>query len=164
MNNWTIRCPACENITTVQLGTKRFLNPLQMVVCPACHGTFLVTHDLVVTKPSGPNVMKKRSKTQERVSAKRDGARVQPGSGAMDHAKGDVRLRGIYRKECKVTTRSSFSVTRHTLDKITKEATGGEAPVLEVEFQEVFPRDRLYVVPEWVWDHYVELRRARATK
>ena len=51
------------------------------------------------------------SKRQKKISAKQErrmaedlGGRVQPASGAMKHAKGDVRVMGVVRAEAKFTT------------------------------------------------------------
>jgi hypothetical protein len=78
----------------------------------------------------------------------------------MTHAKGDVHAAGLYRMECKETTAKSFSVKRTILDKISSEAAGMETPVLEVEFQGEYPKARFYVIPEWAWQEYMELKNA----
>ena len=75
-----------------------------------------------------------RSPIQEQEIAKRLGGKVTPGSGA-GMEKGDVRVKGKLRVECKTTTKKSFSVTVKMLEKIELEAVScGEDPALVVEF------------------------------
>lgn len=76
----------------------------------------------------------KHAPKQEKRLAKRHGGFKTPGSGSK-RQKGDIRISGIARIECKATSRKSFSVTREMLDKIEDavEATG-ELPILQVEF------------------------------
>ena len=76
----------------------------------------------------------RRAPKQEREIAHRVGGRVTPGSGARD-VKGDVRVKGLLRIECKTTKNKSFSVTQEMLEKIEMAAcSGGEMPVLIIEF------------------------------
>jgi hypothetical protein len=83
------------------------------------------------------NRHKRRSVMQERRVAKDVGGRVQPGSGAPDFCKGDVRVTGELRIECKTTSKSSYSLKFADLDKISLEALEGgmEDWVMQVEFQ-----------------------------
>lgn len=81
-----------------------------------------------------PKKNRRRSMRQERELAADSGARVQPGSGALPGAKGDVRSRGKFRAECKFTKAKSFRVTRAILDKISSECSYGETPVLDIAF------------------------------
>lgn len=76
----------------------------------------------------------KHSPKQEKRIAKKVGGYRTPASGSK-RQKGDVRIPGIVRIECKATQKKSFSVTREMLTKI-DEATGatGELPILQVEF------------------------------
>lgn len=76
----------------------------------------------------------KHSSSQEKKLAKKVKGHTTPGSGSK-RQKGDVRIKGIARIECKATSRKSFSVTREMLVKIDNatEATG-EVPILQVEF------------------------------
>lgn len=110
----------------------------------------------------GATVQQKRSRDQERRAAKRDGGRVRPASGSMDHAKGDVYEAGVYLKECKYTAAKSYSLKPDVVDKVTSEAGPGETPVLEIEFQGIFPKRRVYVLPEWAWEEYLELKRCQS--
>ena len=69
--------------------------------------------------------------------------------------KGDVRVRGIARIECKTTSRKSFSVTREMIDKIENAAVAaGELPVLVIEFLDRAgkPSGSVLVMPEWAVD------------
>lgn len=101
----------------------------------------------------------KRSHQQEKRAAKRLGGRVQPASGA-GRAKGDVRVPGVLRMECKFTRANSYSLRLDLLEKIEKECEGGEQPAFEIEFQGVYPPKRYVVVPFWVYDRYRDLEEA----
>ena len=71
---------------------------------------------------------------QEAALATRLGGRVVAGSGAGQE-KGDVRLEGLMRIECKCTQHKSFSITRKLVDKIEEEAlSSDEIPAMVVEF------------------------------
>lgn len=115
-----------------------------------------------VEKKRGTTVQQKRSRDQEKRAAKRDGGRVRPASGSMDHSKGDVHEPGVYLKECKYTAAKSYSLKPDVVEKVSREAGPGETPVLEVEFQGLFPKRRVYVLPEWAWEEYLELKRCQS--
>lgn len=68
-------------------------------------------------------------------------------------------MRGEVRGECKLTRSASYTLKLADLSKLEKEATLNEDPVLEIEFQGVSPSKRYVVVPGWVYDHYLTLRR-----
>lgn len=96
----------------------------------------------------------KRSKAQERETAKRTGGRLTPASGS-GAVKGDVRLKGLARIECKTTKNKSFSVTREMVDRLETAATlSGEMPVIVVEFNDDHGRKlgELVVCPSYVLD------------
>lgn len=115
------------------------------VVCTTCNST--MEKDPI----RGRNNNKKRSQAQEKRAAKREGGYVQPASGALSGAKGDVRAPGI-RMECKFTRAKSFSLKLEELMKIEGEANANEKPVFEIEFQGVHPPRRYVVLPGYVWD------------
>lgn len=70
---------------------------------------------------------------QEKRLAKRAAAWVTPGSG-NGRQKGDVRVNGIARIECKTTQNKSFSVTREMLDKINAAAGAtGEIAIVQID-------------------------------
>lgn len=78
----------------------------------------------------------KRAKKQEKELAKKLGGRCVPGSGNGD-MKGDVRVKGFLRIECKTTGKRSFAVTMDMIDKIEMAAvSAGEIPALIVEFND----------------------------
>lgn len=110
----------------------------------------------LVDRTSGRTDSQKRSRLQEKRAAKRVGGRVQPASGA-GRAKGDVRVPRELRMECKLTRANSYSLRLDLLQKIEREATTGEKPVFEIEFQGVFPAKRYVVLPGWLYDHYANL-------
>jgi Holliday junction resolvase len=71
-------------------------------------------------------------KHEERIADHVNGRR-QPGSGASDYAKGDVKASNFL-IECKMTGKASIRVTGHWLAKITKEAmAAGKEPALAIE-------------------------------
>lgn len=75
-----------------------------------------------------------RAKKQEKEVAKNFRGNLTPASGSRD-VKGDVRVKGICRIECKTTTHKSFSVTLEMVRKIEEAAlSGGEMPAIIVEF------------------------------
>ena len=87
------------------------------------------------TKPKAkPSPSHIRAKKQEREIAKRMRGRLTPNSGARE-VKGDVRIHGVCRIECKTTKHKSFSVTLDMIRKIEEAAiSGGEMPAIVVEF------------------------------
>jgi len=72
-------------------------------------------------------------KSEKRV-AKLMGARLTPGSGAIDGAKGDAVLPNFL-VEMKATVNGSYSLKKETLNKITQEAMArNKVPLLMVSF------------------------------
>lgn len=96
-----------------------------------------------------------RAPAQERATAKRAGGVAVPQSGA-GIVKGDVRVSGIARIECKTTTRKSYAIKPELVDKLESACLGaGEIPIVEIEF--LGPRKRtLCVVPHYVLDMLTE--------
>jgi len=148
-------CPNCGKIHGPYLD--KFATA---ITCLNCGETFQCKkYCMVKHLPTGKKTdQQKRSQDQERRAAKRDGARVQAASGAMDHAKGDIKMAGFYRKECKCTIHKSFAIKKDVLNKIAQETPVGETPVVEVEFQDAFPKKRFYIIPEWAFEEYMELK------
>lgn len=105
----------------------------------------------------GKTDAQKRSRQQEKKAAKRTGGRLTPGSGNQPGAKGDVRVLGSARIECKCTTAMSFRLKLEDLMKIERAGESGENPILEIEFQGVHPNRRYVVLPGWLYDHYASL-------
>lgn len=76
----------------------------------------------------------RHSGKQESGLAKTIRGKVVPRSGA-GMTKGDVRINGLCRIECKCTTKPSFSINQALLDKIGHAAmSAGEIPALVVRF------------------------------
>lgn len=96
-----------------------------------------------------------RARKQEKTLAKRLGGRTTPASGSKDE-KGDVRVAGVVRVECKNTQAKSFSITQDMLDKIEAAALGaGEVPAIQVDFisgQGKLQRS-VVVMPTYALDH-----------
>lgn len=110
-----------------------------------------------VLQVKGLRQRKKRSQKQEREVAARFDARVQPASGALPSAKGDVRKRGALRIEAKFTEHETFALPLAALTKVEQECLGLEKPVLVVDFVEKGTRKlraSYAVVPS---DHLKEL-------
>jgi hypothetical protein len=96
----------------------------------------------------------RRAPKQEREVAERLGGRRTSASGAKD-VKGDVRIRGIARIECKTTKHKSFSVSLAMLEKLEENALlTGEVPAIIIEFNDNDGRKRgeVAVVPTYVLD------------
>ncbi len=78
----------------------------------------------------------KRAPKQESEITKLVKGRKVPASGAK-HTKGDVRLKGVARIECKTTKNKSFSVTLEMAEKLEHEAAlAGEVPIFVIEFND----------------------------
>jgi len=92
------------------------------------------------------------SPKQEKSKAKNLGGVVVKGSGC-GYTKGDVRVEGLLRLECKCTTKKSFSITHEILDKIEDAAcSAGELPFVEVAFLDTNGVElrSIAICPTWV--------------
>lgn len=90
-----------------------------------------------------------RSKVQEAGLAKKLGGRTTIGSGNKDE-KGDVRLKGLIRVECKNTQEQGFRVTAEMLAKLSATAVGaGELPVMQIDLgvKDGVAMQSFYVLP-----------------
>lgn len=100
----------------------------------------------------------RRAPKMEREVAERSGGRLVARSGAGE-VKGDVRIKGVARIECKVTKNKSFSVTLDMLEKIEAAgAEGAELPILVIEFVDEQGRKikDVAVCPTYVLDSLVQ--------
>jgi translation elongation factor EF-Tu-like GTPase len=100
----------------------------------------------------------KRAKKQEKDAATRFRGYGTPASGSRD-VKGDVRVKGKARIECKTTKNKSFSVTLEMARKIEEAAlSGGEIPVLLVEYTDGFGKvlGEVAVIPSYCLDDFFE--------
>lgn len=76
----------------------------------------------------------KYSKKQEKNLAKKLGGRTTLASGSQ-REKGDVRVKGVKRIECKCTQHKSFSITMEMIEKIKAAAMcNDETPFIQVDF------------------------------
>lgn len=92
------------------------------------------------------------SRKQEARVAQALGGRTTAGSGAVasPSQKGDVRVQGKLRVECKTTAQKSYALTRETWKKIQAEAgMFGETPVMQVEFQGQAGMNTKLAVLDW---------------
>lgn len=99
----------------------------------------------------------RRAPKMEKEVAKRTGGRLVAGSGC-GAVKGDVRIKGVARIECKTTKNKSFSVTMEMLEKIEAAgAEGGELPILVIEFIDERGRKikEVAVCPTYVLDSLI---------
>lgn len=92
--------------------------------------------------------------------AKRVGGTLQPGSGAMDGAKGDLKV-GAFLVENKSTKGASFSLKQDWALKIYQEALEqNKIPALAFQFVrgngQSEKRDRWVCIPEHIWKELVE--------
>ena len=93
-------------------------------------------------------------KTSEKRVAKKLGARLQPNSGAVSGAKGDMRLERRsfrFRTEAKSTVKDTIPLDLGWLSKIGHEArSAGEIPMVTVSFVTPEGKPRTEINPEWV--------------
>lgn len=124
-------------------------------ICLAClSGEIELTTELEDTTPAdGPRKkvlrrQKKLSQQQERDIAEELGGKVNKASGAMAHAKGDVRKKGHWRVEAKYTEASSYRLTLDDLYKLAGECSDLERPIFIIDFRKKGGRqlDRFAVV------------------
>lgn len=104
----------------------------------------------------------KHGQRSERRVAKTHGAKLQPGSGAFEGRKGDMR-KGRFLAEAKATVHSSASVKLAWLTKITEEATSvGCDPLLFLSFVNGSGQPKVQgdwvLMPKYVFD---ELNRSK---
>ena len=101
----------------------------------------------------------RRSQLQEKRLAEEIGGRVQPASGAMDFAKGDVRIAGVVRIECKTTSKASYILKVAELKKIQNEALlgGDDDWAMQIEFQGQAGLNKRVAVIDWY--AYEQLRK-----
>ena len=121
--------------------------------CAECFHTMGLDRDmqvLVVNVSRSDN--HKRSSTQERRVAAREGGRNQPASGSRPGYEGDVRTVGKFRGECKLTRGAGYRLNLKDLLAVERQAAGGELPVMDIEFQCQNPPKRYVVLPEWVYE------------
>lgn len=78
--------------------------------------------------------VKRKSQRRERALAEALGGRRQPASGALPHAKGDVRKRGEWRIDDKMTKQKSFPLSKELFAKVRSECTYPEKPAMVIAF------------------------------
>jgi hypothetical protein len=100
---------------------------------------------------------KRKSRLQERRAAKDIGGREQPGSGAPEFYKGDVRKAQDLRVECKTTSAQAYQLRLIDLEKIKIEALRGNDPMwaMQVEFQTQTGGKKFAVID---WQTFLDLR------
>lgn len=98
-----------------------------------------------------------RAKGHERQTAKRLGGKLVKGSGSGTE-KGDVRIRGVARIECKTTGAKSFSVTASMMEKIENAAmSSDEVPAICVEFlSTLWFSKEVAVIPMWALQRLID--------
>lgn len=95
-----------------------------------------------------------RAKKQEREAAHR---MLVAGSG-NGRVKGDCRMKGVVRLECKTTSKVSYALSRDLVQRIEAAAVaGGEVPAFEIEFCDKQGRKEcsVLVVPSWVLEELI---------
>jgi hypothetical protein len=146
MTEWA-QCQACEGVD------EYVSSKMRGMFCTSCGGKMVKTgYDPRLQDGPKRRVtnQQKRSRDQERRLAKTFGMQQQAASGALPNVKSDLRDAGKLRGEAKETTKKSFSLKIAELEKLEKEARGGELPLFMIEFQGVHPHKRYVVMPEWV--------------
>lgn len=155
MSWFSLRCGSCEADTRVNSLVYRTRKESGLPY--TCHSCGENLYKVGYKTRHGKTDSQKRSAKQEKTAAKRTGGRVTPGSGNQPGIKGDVRVEGSARIECKCTTAKSYSLKLVDLMKIEEAADRDENPVLEIEFQGIHPKRRYVVIPGWLYDHYESL-------
>lgn len=99
----------------------------------------------------------------ESLVAKRLGGKLQPGSGAIAGAKGDVKVNAKYDflLENKASSGKSFSLPKDWLYKISREAiAANRVPALAFQFTDTHGRsdrmDRYVIIPEWLFQELTD--------
>ena len=103
------------------------------------------------------SISHKYSPKQEKNLSKKLGAVLVKGSGCGDD-KGDVKIDGVVRIECKSTIQKSFRLTKEILRKVGDAAMGTEVPVVQLDF--INPdngdlEESCYVVPAWAMESLI---------
>lgn len=135
-------------------------NPAWKHICGNCGKeikalTVFEQNEIVSSIRKGSADGVKRSRDQEKRSAKRNRARAVSGSGSSSRAKGDIRDQGRLYGECKHTTNKTFTLKLDHLLKAEREAKVGEHVLFEVEFQGVHPHKRYVVLSDDVYQTLV---------
>jgi hypothetical protein len=149
--SFLVTCDNCGYLKEVKTSADILQLKNTAWLCPRC-GT-KTTKEVRKTEAT---YQQKVSRVQEKGAEKRYGARRQAASGALGGVKGDLRIPGKLRVECKTTEAKSFSLKLSELEKIEREASFGELPVFEVEFRTAQPAKRYVVLPYWVYDTLME--------
>ena len=90
------------------------------------------------------------ARIQEQNTAKEYGGYTTPKSGAGD-IKGDVRVKGKYRIECKCTIKKSYALNKEYLRKFTEQAAAlAEDPIMQLHFidEHGHKEDGYIIMPE----------------
>jgi len=151
----SMECSDCKGVNKVNSFIFRVRKKTGLeYTCEHC-GSNLNEGGVKLHKKSRGTDSQKRSRKQEKRLARDLGGRVQPASGAGS-AKGDVRVAGDVRAECKLTRAKSFNLKLSDLEKIEGEASGEEMPLLHLEFQGVSPHKKYVVLPYWAFQSLME--------
>jgi len=96
-----------------------------------------------------PMTNRQRSDKHEKIVATRLGGKVTRGSGNSIE-KGDVRVHGKFRVECKTTKANSYRLEQEILLKIMSEATAaGETGILNIQFETTGKRFVILSEDDW---------------
>ena len=143
-----IVCQACP--TEFEVPSAAFLARKKLGLpfsCPDCKNPMAAK-----SRKSGMTDSQKRSRVQEKRTAAREGGKRQPASGAISGYGGDTRVVGKYRGENKLTRANSYRLNLADLKKLETQASCGEFPIFDIEFQGTNPPKRYVVMPEWVYE------------
>ena len=90
----------------------------------------------------------KKSQAQELGTSTQVGGRIMPASGSRRGMKGDARVIGELRIENKFTEAKQWPLKLDDLKLIASRASGGEIPVLQLDYRQP-PRTQRYAVVRW---------------
>lgn len=111
-------------------------------------GTITLKASMAKPKPRHtPKRIRQISRKQEEKLAESMGGERHYGSGNKAGYEGDVRVRGKYRIEAKLTMSRSRALTRAEISKIRSECGFGEVPVIAIQFRNP---ETMAVEEDWV--------------
>lgn len=122
--------------------------------CLQCLQTDLTSIEIKPSEHKRAAKNRRMAGKMEKKVASSIGGRVQPASGALPFAKGDVRKKGVVRVECKATRHKQYPLKLEELRKITSECCFPETPAFAVTFADDNYREieTWVAVPKEVWE------------
>lgn len=140
-------CPTCA--------TNAYVGPTEHALTLHCHGCGRA----IEVHPSSRGFAKStraRSDRQEKFNSRKVGGRRTSNSGAGSD-KGDVKVPGVLREECKTTLAASYVLRLSDLQKVGAAARGDEIPILRIAFGDDLREQFVVLDSGWfqaLFNHY----------